>query len=295
MPSIPCGCVRPTEKMHDVGNIQERYRRLKTCLAQLGRVGVAFSGGVDSTLLLRAAADVLGRENVLALTAVSETTPEEEQRAAARSAGEIGVFRMVIPTDELRLKRFVDNPVDRCYHCRRLRFEQLVRMACDAGFSLVVDGENADDINDYRPGRRAARELGIKSPLCDAGFSKIEIRTLARQLGLQVWDRPSSACLASRIPSGMKITAERLRLIDRGEMFLREAGIVGHIRARLMGDRSVSIELSSEGLERIVREPLRTHVVAFFKDLGFSSITVDLQGYRTGSLNPTAESMARPV
>ncbi len=266
--------------------IQEKYRRLKARLMGLDRVAVAFSGGIDSTLLLRTATDVLG-ENVLAVTAVSETTPAEDRKAAARFAGAIGVRYMVIPTDELRSGTFAANPHDRCYHCKLLRYGRLARTAADEGFSHIVDGENIDDLDDWRPGRRAARELGIISPLREAGLSKRDIRALARRRGIASWDRPASACLASRIPHGMEITEERLRRIDRAETYLRASGLAGRIRVRLSGDASARIELSDQCMERIVAEPFRTRVVQFFKDLGFRHIAVDLEGYRMGSLNPT--------
>ena len=265
--------------------IQVKYRRLVHHLTRLGRAAVAFSGGVDSSLLLWAAKASLG-ENVLAITVVSETTPEQERAAAARFAEDIGVLYMAVQTDELASEAFISNPEDRCYHCRRLRFGRLVRIAENEGIFHILDGENTDDLDDYRPGRRASQELGIVSPLREAGFSKGEIRSLARRLGLPVWNRPASACLASRIPFGMKITADRLRRIDRGETYLRDAGIPGEIRVRLAADRSARIELSSEGLARMVQEPLRTRVVAFFRDLGFRYVAVDLEGYRLGSLNP---------
>lgn len=265
--------------------IQEKYQRLREHLMSLGRAAVAFSGGVDSTLLLRVAKEVLG-EDVLAITVVSETTPEQERNDAARFAKEIGVLHVVIPTDELTSEAFITNPEDRCYHCKRLRFGRLARIAKNEGYTHILDGENTGDLDDWRPGRRAARELGIISPLREAGLSKSEIRALARRLGLRAWNRPASACLASRIPYGMEITAERLRRIDRGEMYLRDAGMTGEIRVRLAGDESVRIELSPEDLERIVREPFRTRVVAFFRGLGFRYTAVDLEGYRMGSLNP---------
>lgn len=268
-------------------NVEEKYQRLKTHLAGLGRAAVAFSGGVDSTLLLRVAKDVLG-EDVLAITVVSETTPEQERKAAARFAGDIGVLYVAIPTDELKSEAFTTNPEDRCYHCKRFRFGRLVRIAKNEGFTYILDGENTDDLEDYRPGMRAARELGIISPLREAAFSKSDIRILARRLGLQAWNRPASACLATRIPYGMEITAERLRRIDCGEMFLRDSGLTGEIRVRLTGEHSVRIELSPEGLERIVREPFRRQVIVFFRDLGFRYVAVDLEGYRMGSLNPVS-------
>lgn len=269
----------------DRENVEAKYQRLKAHLQGLGRVIVAFSGGVDSTLLLRVSRDVLG-ENVLAVSVVSETMPDRDREAAARFALEIGVPYMTVPTDELFHESFRTNPVDRCYYCKRLRFGHIVRIGAKKGVAHILDGENIDDLDDYRPGRRAARELGIISPLREAGFSKKEVRILARRLGLGVWNRPASACLASRIPHGMAITAERLRRIDCGEMFLRDAGISSEIRVRLIDDRSARIEIPTGDLDAIVREPFRSRIVAFFKDLGFRRIAVDLEGYRTGSLNP---------
>lgn len=260
--------------------LEENYQALQQRLRQMGRVAVAFSGGVDSTFLLKVAHDVLG-ENALALTALSPAVPEREQKRAADFCAAEGVRQLVYQADLLELDAFRDNPPDRCYHCKRTLFRNLIALAQGEGF-VLVDGSNADDTKDDRPGMVALRELGVASPLLEAGLTKAEIRTLSRRLGLDTWDQPSAACLASRIPYGEAITAEKLALVAQAEAFLAGFGL-GQLRVRLHGGNLARIEVAEAELETVLAH--RAAIVQNLTALGCRYITLDLQGYRMGSLN----------
>lgn len=263
--------------------VSSKYKTLKSILRELDRVVVAFSGGVDSALVLKTARDELG-DRVLAVTALSETTPGHEGAASVRLAQEIGTAHRIVETRELDYRSFSENPKDKCYFCKKLRFGLLLEMAKDLGYGALIDGENSDDADDYRPGTRAARELGVRSPLKEAGFTKAEVRQLSRQLGLSTWNKPAYACLASRIPYGSPITPEKLRQVDAAEDFLRDLGLSGSIRVRHYGD-TARIELEPNDIPRLAAEPLRTQSVDAIKKIGFLFVTLDLEGYRMGSLN----------
>ncbi len=243
---------------------------------------VAFSGGVDSAFLLKVAADSLGR-NVLAVTAVSPTYPQEEHDRACALARALGVRHISIFTDELADPTFASNPPNRCYHCKKALFGKLREIAARENLRVIVDASNADDLSDYRPGRKAAEEAGIRSPLVEAGLVKAEIRLLSKEMGLETWDKPSAACLASRLPYGERITPEKLRRIDAAEKILRELGFK-QVRVRSHGDLA-RIEVESEALPKLASPGTRDHVAAELKKLGFTYVTLDLLGYRTGSLN----------
>jgi len=237
---------------------------------------------VDSTFLAAVAAEVLGPK-FLAITAVSETYPQRERREAGRLARRLGFRHKLIRTSELALPVFRANPPDRCYHCKRELFGKLRKLARRQGLAHLLDGQNADDRADYRPGAVAAAELGVLSPLQAAGLTKREIRELSRARGLATWAKPAQACLASRIPYGQAITAEQLRRVAAAEEWLRALGL-GQLRVRDHG-RLARIEVPPADLAGLARPAVRARIVRRFKRLGYVWVALDLQGYRTGSLN----------
>ena len=257
--------------------------RLKDILKDYKRVIVAYSGGVDSTFLLKAAIDSLGKENVLAVVAVSETYPEFELHDAKASAILLDANIRVINTNEFEDPNFRSNPKDRCYFCKKELFIKLIELAGQLNFNYVIDGSNSDDLSDFRPGALAKKELKIKSPLQEAGLTKQEIRQISKTLKLPTWDKPSYACLASRIPYGTEITKDILKRIDRGESYLRELGF-SQLRVRHHGDL-VRIEVEKESIQKILTDEVMDGISEKFKELGYIYITVDLQGYRIGSMN----------
>ena len=269
--------------MSDKADLAAKYQHLQRLLKEMGRVLIGFSGGVDSTLLLKVAKDVLGDE-VLAVTAVSETTPRHERIDADRLARELGAEHLVVPTHELQLPEFVKNPENKCYICKKDRFGGLAEIARKKEYPFVLDGGNLDDHSDYRPGIKATKELGVRSPLSEAGFSKQEVRALSKQLKLSTWNKPSYACLASRIPYHRRITTEKLRQVDAGEEFLRSLGLTGQVRVR-HHDEIARLEIEANDLSQFMRPELRSKVTEFFKGLGFTYVTLDLEGYSMGSLN----------
>ncbi|ADL07167.1 PP-loop domain protein [Thermosediminibacter oceani DSM 16646] len=265
----------------------EKLERLKSCIKNLGRVVVAFSGGVDSTFLLKVCLDVLGKENVLAVTARSSTYPARELEEARKLAEKFGANHEIIVSEELDIPGFSENPPERCYHCKKELFGKLVAIARERGFNFVLDGSNMDDTGDFRPGMRAKDELGVLSPLKEAGLTKADIRALSREMGLPTWNKPSFACLASRFPYGERITAEKLSRVERAEDLLRELGFIQY-RVRSHGDLA-RIEVSPDEIDRFFDKTLREKVVSGLKGLGFIYVSLDLAGYRTGSMNEGLE------
>lgn len=264
--------------------IEEKFKRLKKIVADMKSVLVAFSGGVDSTFLLKVARDVLGKKNVLAVTSLSDTTARQERSDAENYARAFDVEQIFVKSSELENPDFTKNPPDKCYICKKIRFLELMDMTKKRGFNFLADGENVDDMADYRPGSLAARELGVRSPLREAGLTKADIRKLSREFGLSSWDKPSFACLASRVPYGDEITPEKLRQVDEGESFLRESGFSPQLRLRHYGD-TARIELDENDYKKIADADQRKRVVRYMKSLGFQFVTLDLEGYKMGSLN----------
>ncbi|HEX3014785.1 MAG TPA: ATP-dependent sacrificial sulfur transferase LarE [Desulfobacteria bacterium] len=258
-----------------------KLENLKSYLKKQGSGIIAFSGGVDSTFLLKVAYEVLG-DTCLAVTACSETYPLSEREAALQVVTEIGAPHLLIETTELANENFASNPTDRCYYCKSELFGKLVNLAQERGLAHVFDGANTDDLRDYRPGMRAGRDLGIQSPLQAVGLTKQEIRQLSKKMGLSTWDKPSFACLSSRFPYGQRITAEKLRQVEQAEGFLHSLGFK-QLRVRCH-DNIARLELPPADFAAVAG-PLNELIVTRLKELGFVYITLDLQGFRSGSMN----------
>ena len=262
--------------------LHTKYDALRGRLQELGSLAIAFSGGVDSTFLLQVAHDVLG-DRALAVTAAPPFVPVREQKEASDFCREASIRQIVIPAKALDLDGIRHNPPDRCYHCKRMIFGRIIEAAKEAGIPYVAEGSNTDDTGDYRPGMRAIRELGVLSPLLDAGLSKADIRILSKELALSTWDKPSFACLASRFVYGEAITDERLSMVDRAEQLLLDLGF-RQFRVRIHGDLA-RIEILPEDFDRIMTPEVRGQITTALREYGFSYVTLDLSGYRTGSMN----------
>jgi len=262
----------------------ELAEKLDACLDAIGRmrrVVVAFSAGVDSTLLLALAVKAMGPDNVIAALGISASLPAKERQAAGEIASQLGVELVEVTTNELDDPRYAANPAERCYFCKQNLFGQLGELAKGRGFEAVLSGANADDTGDFRPGMRAARELGIRSPLMEAGLTKADIRRLSRHMNLPTWDKPAMACLASRVPYGQTITAERLGRIEQAEQALRAIGF-RQVRVR-DHDQVARIEVPADDLPRLLE--LRIQVAGAMKRAGYAYATMDLLGFRSGSGN----------
>ncbi|MCM1286947.1 MAG: ATP-dependent sacrificial sulfur transferase LarE [Clostridium sp.] len=273
--------------MVEQSETDRKYNILKEYLASLERVVVAFSGGVDSAFLLKVAADVLGTDHVVAVTAASALFPEREQREAEEFCVKYGIKQITFNHNESEIEDFKNNPPNRCYLCKRRLFEQIIKIAGDNNIKHVVDGSNMDDNGDYRPGMAAVRELNIKSPLQYAGLYKEDIRALSRKLGLSTWNKPSLACLASRFVYGETINREKLAMVDKAEQLLFEMGF-RQLRVRIHGQKdgfTARIEILPEEFSRLMEEDNRKRIHKYFREIGFSYVALDLEGYHMGNMN----------
>lgn len=265
--------------------LRAKHDALKGILRAMGRVLVAFSGGVDSALVLKVAADVLG-DDALGVTAVSPSLPAAEREETAKLAREIGARHLFIETNELDRPEYRANDALRCYFCKDTLYTDLTAYAREHGFNAILDGANLDDRGDYRPGRKAAAEHQVRSPLAEAGFTKADVRALARHLGLRVWNKPAAACLSSRVPYGTPVSPTILRQIDRAESGLHALGFEA-VRVRHHGDVA-RIEVPPDRLEDVMAQ--RETVIEAVRSAGYTFVALDLEGYRTGSLNAALKS-----
>jgi uncharacterized protein len=263
-------------------DLRAREADLRARVAAMGSAVVAYSGGVDSAYLALVAASELG-DRALCVTADSASYPERHRALALEIAARFGLRHEIIRTDELSRPEYRANPANRCYYCKHELYGRLTAIARARGFAFVLDGNNADDRGDYRPGRQAAREFGVRSPLDEAGLTKPDIRELSRRAGLPTWDEPASACLSSRIPYHSEVTDEKLRAIERAEAVLRDLGFrVARVRHH---DTVARLELSPAEMARALEPAIRERIVRELKAVGYEFVALDLQGYRTGSLN----------
>lgn len=258
---------------------------LREYFKRLGSAAIAFSGGVDSTFMLSVAVDVLSKEKVLAITALSAFFTKREKSETDNFCRQNGISHIFLPVDILQIDGVAQNPENRCYLCKRALFERMKRTAAENGFADVCEGSNADDAFDYRPGMKAVEELGIKSPLRSVGLTKREIRVLSKEMNLPTWDKPSFACLASRFAYGEEITTEKLDAIEKAEALLLSLGFTQR-RVRLHG-KIARIEILQQEFEKIINPDIRTRICEEFSALGFSYTTIDLKGFRSGSMNET--------
>lgn len=262
--------------------IKRKLNKLKRILSGLRSVVVAYSGGVDSTFLLKIAHGVLG-DKVLAVVARSSTYQKKEYEQALELARIIGVRLKVINTEELNDPMFISNPPERCYYCKKELFARLKDIAKKMGYSDVIYGATMSDLGDFRPGANAAHELGIRAPLHEAGFTKEEIRELSKEIGLSTWDKPAMACLASRFPYGEKITNEKLHIVEQAEEYIGSLGF-RNVRVRVY-NKLARIEVDKSQVEDFLLDSAKRKIIKRLKDLGFTYVTLDLEGYRTGSMN----------
>jgi len=269
---------------------EEKLIRLNKLLSETGGIAVGFSGGTDSSFLVYTAYKTLG-DRAVAVTARSSTYTTAEFESAVNFTKEHGIRHVVIDSEELSIKGFSDNPPDRCYFCKGELFGKVRTVADNLGIKYVADGTNVDDLNDYRPGLKAAKELGTISPLKEAGLSKIEIRELSRQAGLSTWDKPAAACLASRFPYGAKITAQKLKMVESAETFLKNLGFK-QLRVRHHGD-TARIEIAPDEMKQVLNQELLSAINAGMKSIGFIYSALDLAGYRTGSMNENLEKAGK--
>ncbi|KAB8316928.1 ATP-dependent sacrificial sulfur transferase LarE [Tolypothrix campylonemoides VB511288] len=262
--------------------LTEKLEQLKALFVEMEQAMIAYSGGVDSTLVAKIAYDILG-DRALAVTAVSPSLLPEELEDASLQAATIGIPHQIIQTHEMENPNYTSNPVNRCYFCKSELHDTLKPLAVQLGYPYVVDGVNADDLHDYRPGIQAAKERGARSPLAEVGITKAEVRQISKELGLPWWDKPAQPCLSSRFPYGEEITVAKLQRVGRAEIYLRKLGYQ-NLRVRSEGD-TARIELPPEQIKEFVLKIDLPSVVSAFQEFGFLYVTLDLEGYRSGKLN----------
>lgn len=269
------------KNLENLIKMDEKMENLKNMIKKMGKVLIAFSGGIDSSFLAKICSDVLGKENVIAVTAESELYTPEEIEDAKRIADFIGIKHLIIHTDEMKDEKFISNDAERCYICKKELFKKLKEIAEERNIKYILDGSNADDSHDFRPGRKAVMEFGVKSPLMDAGITKKEIRFLSKKMNLPVYEKPSNACLASRFPYGERITKEKIKMVYEAEKFLREIGFK-IVRVRHHG-KIARIEVDKEEIKKLLE--FREEILKEFKRIGYVWVCMDIEGYRTGSMN----------
>ena len=273
-----------TQNAQVTDDMREKLDRLREYLKELGSLAVGFSGGVDSTFLLYVAHKVLG-DKAIAVTQSDPSVPGRELNEAKAFCEKYGIRQFMCAAEPLKLEEYRNNSADRCYYCKRGIFTEIKKIAEDNGIAYVAEGSNIDDMGDYRPGLRAVEELEVKSPLREAGLTKYDIRMLSKEMGLPTWSKPSYACLASRFVYGEQITEEKLKMIDQAEQFLIEHGFLEE-RVRIHGNIA-RIEVPAAAITRLAAEDIRDEVYKRFKEIGFKFVTLDMQGYRLGSMNET--------
>jgi TIGR00268 family protein len=262
--------------------LKEKYESLKNIIKEHGSAAIAFSGGVDSTFLMKVAHEVLG-EKLVAVTATSSTYPERELNEAIKYAKDMGVKHIIISSEELDIEGFASNPKNRCYYCKKELFTKIGEVALENGVEFVFDGSNLDDTGDFRPGMQAAKELEVISPLKLANLTKKDIRDLSKELQLPTWNKPSFACLSSRFPYGNKITIDKLKMVEKAEQYLLDMGIT-QVRVRHHGEIA-RIEVEPSEREKFFSIEIMNNIGNKFKEIGFTYVTLDMLGYRTGSMN----------
>lgn len=270
------------EKSNFQPELKKKWAILLKNLSLMEKFVVAYSGGVDSTLLLKAATMALG-ENALGVLVSSPLNPAKEKDEAVAVARQMGARLIVVEMNELEEAAVIANPIDRCYHCKRLRFSALMKMAKEMGISHVLEGSNVDDTGDYRPGMKAVEELGVESPLLSAGLTKADIRAISRELGLPTWNKLSASCLATRFPYGQQLSPEKMKMVEAAEEFLKGKGF-SPLRVRVHGE-AARIEVSPEKIPMIMERDLAGEIVRRFKEIGFLFVSADLEGYESGSMN----------
>jgi uncharacterized protein len=276
-----------------MAELDQKFDRMKSILRDLERVAVAFSAGVDSTFVLAVAKDVLGADNVIAVTGKSDSLAADEYEATCELARRFGVEHVIVETNELDNLNYASNPTNRCYFCKSTLYEQIGPVIQPRGIRHVVNGTNADDLGDYRPGLQAAAEHDVRAPAAEAGLTKQDVRDLSARMGLPTFDKPAMPCLSSRIPYGEPVTPDKLRMIERGEAYLRKVLGIANCRVRHHGTLA-RIEVPPDQIERLASPAVRAELDRHFRSIGYQYVSVDLRGFRSGALNEVIQ-LRQPV